>query len=59
MGVPVDVLPISTKDAGRPAQRPAYGVLANRILAEAGITLPHWKESLARFMVETRSLASA
>ena len=59
MAVPVDVVPISTKDAGRPAHRPPYGVLANRILAGAGITLPHWKESLARFMVETRSLASA
>lgn len=58
MAVPVDVLPISTKDADRPAPRPAYGVLANRILAGAGITLPHWKESLARFMLETRPLIS-
>lgn len=52
MAVPVEVLPIFTKDASRPARRPAYGVLANRILAGAGITLPHWKESLARFILE-------
>jgi dTDP-4-dehydrorhamnose reductase len=50
MAVPVNVLPISTKDAGRPAPRPAYGVLANRILAGAGISLPHWKDSLAKFL---------
>jgi dTDP-4-dehydrorhamnose reductase len=50
MAVPVNVLPISTKDAARPAPRPAYGVLANRILAGAGISLPHWKDSLAKFL---------
>ncbi|MBA2251741.1 MAG: dTDP-4-dehydrorhamnose reductase [Nitrospirales bacterium] len=59
MGVPVEVFPISTKDAGRPALRPAYGVLGNRILAEAGIALPLWKDSLARFMLETRPHVSA
>ncbi len=58
MGVPVDVQPISTKDANRPAPRPAQAILANRILAEAGIVLPHWKDSLGRFMSAARPLAS-
>lgn len=54
MAVPVNVLPISTKDAHRPAPRPAYGVLANRVLAGAGISLPHWKDSLVKFFEEQR-----
>lgn len=54
MAVPVNVLPISTKDAGRPAPRPRYGVLANRILAGVGVFLPHWKDSLAKFFEQQR-----
>ena len=59
MAVPVNVLPISTKDANRPAPRPAYGVLANRILAGAGISLPHWKDSLAKFFEDKTVRGSA
>jgi dTDP-4-dehydrorhamnose reductase len=49
---PVDVRPISTAEANRPARRPATAVLANRVLAERGVTLPHWKDALIRFMKE-------
>ncbi len=52
MGLPVTVQAISTAETRRDAPRPPYTVLANRVLAEAGITLPHWKESLKRFMQE-------
>ena len=51
-GLSVKVVPITTAEAKREAPRPPYTVLANRVLAEAGITLPHWKEALGRFMGE-------
>ena len=51
-GLSVKVVPITTAEAKREAPRPLYTVLANRVLAEAGITLPHWEEALGRFMGE-------
>ncbi len=50
MGVPVTVHAITTAEAKRAAPRPAYAVLANRRLAKLGIVLPHWRDSLTRFM---------
>ena len=50
MGVSVTVHPITTAEAKRAAPRPAYAVLLNRVLAKRGIVLPHWKDSLTRFM---------
>jgi len=44
------VHPITTAEAKRAAPRPAYAVLLNRVLAKRGIVLPHWKDSLTRFM---------
>ncbi len=55
LGLSLPVVPITTADAERPAPRPAYSVLANESLASLGITLPHWKDSLARFMSEYRA----
>lgn len=57
MGRSVPVRPITTQEAGRAAARPPYAVLANRRLAEAGITLPHWTEALGRFMRDVRAAA--
>ncbi len=54
MGVRVPIHAIPTADAKRPAARPTYAVLANRALAQAGITLPHWEDALARFMRASR-----
>jgi len=48
----VPVYPITTAEAGRAAPRPSYSVLANVTLAKAGITLPHWKDALTRYMSE-------
>ena len=52
----VPVYPITTAEAGRAAPRPPYSVLANRVLAEAGITLPLWKEALTRYMREQKKV---
>ncbi len=52
MGLTVRVEPISTDEAGRPARRPAYSVLSCQRLHDAGIRMPHWKESLTRFARE-------
>jgi dTDP-4-dehydrorhamnose reductase len=52
----IPVHPISTGEALRPAARPAYSVLANRRLAERGITLPHWKEALGRFIASQKDV---
>lgn len=56
MGRSVPVRPITTAEAGRPAPRPAYTVLGNRVLAGVGITLPQWKDALARFINSAQTL---
>jgi dTDP-4-dehydrorhamnose reductase len=55
----VPVHPITTAEARRAAPRPPYSVLANRVLAEAGITLPHWKEALTRYISEVPAASGA
>jgi dTDP-4-dehydrorhamnose reductase len=59
MGRSVPVHSITTEEARRAAPRPAYAVLKNRILAGVGITLPHWKVALTRFMKEVQVVAPA
>jgi dTDP-4-dehydrorhamnose reductase len=59
MGVPVAVHPITAAEARRPAPRPAYSVLGNRVLAGTGIVLPHWKEAIGRFVNENRAAPAA
>jgi dTDP-4-dehydrorhamnose reductase len=54
-GASVAVSPITTGESGSIVRRPPYSVLANRVLARAGITMPHWKEALTRFVHEVRS----
>ena len=58
MGVTIPVRPISTADANRLAVRPAYSVLGNRVLAQEGLSIPHWKSALARFVEEQKKAAS-
>ena len=54
VGAPVTVSPISTSEAKRAAARPPWAILGNRVLAAAGITLPHWKISLERFIQDQK-----
>ena len=58
-GSPARVQPISTAESKRTAKRPLYAVLSNRVLAEAGISLPHWKDALGRFVKNSVVNASA
>lgn len=52
----VGVIPITTKESGRLARRPAFSVLENRRLAGTGLAeLPHWREGLAQYCEEIRS----
>lgn len=50
IGLSIPVRLITTPETGRPAPRPSYSVLGNRVLAQVGITLPPWRESLKRFL---------
>ncbi|MEO8339121.1 MAG: dTDP-4-dehydrorhamnose reductase [Nitrospirota bacterium] len=50
MGRQTPVCPSTTAEAGRRAVRPGYSVLANCVLKQSGITLPHWRDSLFRFV---------
>lgn len=50
-GLQTPVRPITTAELGRPAPRPAYSVLDNAALVEAGVPLlPTWEDSLARYL---------
>lgn len=52
-GLSPRINPISTEDFGAKARRPAYSVLDNRNLRQAGIgDLRHWKEALAEYIKE-------
>jgi len=53
------VYPITTAEAGRRAARPGYSVLANCVLKQSGITLPHWRDSLVQFVKNTPVSAAA
>jgi len=50
MGLAIEVRPITTLQAGRLARRPAYSVLARHRFETAEKPLPHWNESLSRFV---------
>jgi dTDP-4-dehydrorhamnose reductase len=50
-GVEADLTPTTTEAYGAAAPRPAYSVLANDALAEAGIApMRHWREALAAYL---------
>ena len=50
-GAPVEVRPITTAEAGRPAPRPAWAVLdTSRLQSLLGHALPHWTDALARYL---------
>jgi len=58
MDLSTPVRPITTAQAGRPARRPAYSVLAQARLGTVRALLPHWQDALARFMKAAPHLTS-
>jgi len=59
MGSSVRVHPISTEESKRAVRRPSYAVLANAVLDGHGIRLPQWKDAVARFVRESKTVAHA
>lgn len=53
------ISPISTEEAGRPAQRPKNSRLANMRLANENLgLLPEWQDALARYLLRTAETAT-
>jgi dTDP-4-dehydrorhamnose reductase len=52
----VTVLPITTAEAGRPANRPAYSVLSPASLHAKGVHLRSWREALGPYLRELRQM---
>jgi len=51
----VSVVPITSREFGAPAPRPAYSVLANAACARLGLAPPRpWQEALAAYLAERR-----
>ena len=59
MGRQTPVHPMTTVEAGRRAARPSYSVLANGVLKQSGIVLPHWRDSLVQFVKSAAASAAA
>ena len=59
MGRQTPVHPITTAEAGRRAARPSYSVLANCVLKQSGMTLPHWSDSLVPFVKNAAASSAA
>lgn len=50
MGLDVDLQPVDRGGISGDMRRPLYSVLANHRGRELGITLPHWKDALSRYL---------
>lgn len=55
-GLTPDLTPITSREFGAKAPRPAYSVLANEALTQAGLDpMPHWSQGLADYLAGKRS----
>lgn len=59
MGLDLPIVPISTREAGRLAQRPGYSVLGLDRLHSLGLMVRPWREALSAFMKTEQSLLVA
>lgn len=51
LGLAVDLRPVDRKGRSGDMRRPLYSVLANTRAKALGITLPHWREGLQKYLV--------
>jgi dTDP-4-dehydrorhamnose reductase len=51
---PASLSPVRVADVPMKAQRPQYCALSNHKLAEAGVPMPSWQDSLARYLAVVR-----
>lgn len=51
-GLELQVIPIDTKELGRPAKRPTNSILLSNRINEGIDRLPHWTKGLARFFID-------
>ena len=58
-GLDADVLPIPSTARASGAARPAYSVLDLGRLQQLGVTMPHWREALRRYLQERAAAAPA
>lgn len=57
-GVKTQIYPISTAEYGAPAPRPAYSLLDHLALRQTiGDNMPHWRESLAEYLLENYNIS--
>jgi dTDP-4-dehydrorhamnose reductase len=49
-GLQANLTPVKTSEFPSPVRRPEYSVLSKNKLHATGITLPHWKEGLERYL---------
>jgi len=52
LGLTVDLRPVDRHGKSGDMRRPLYSVLANSRARTLGITLPHWREGLSRYLKE-------
>lgn len=55
LGVDANLVPVRLADMKLRAERPLYCALSNEKLASAGIAMPSWQDSLARYVEQVRS----
>ena len=48
----IQIKPITTAEAGRPANRPAYSVLSPASLHARGLRMPDWRDALGAYLKE-------
>ena len=53
-GLDVEVVPVDRGGLTGTMRRPLYSVLTNTKARALGITLPHWREGLTRYLAENR-----
>jgi dTDP-4-dehydrorhamnose reductase len=52
MGITIELRPVDRNCRSGDMRRPCYSALANRTAKALGITLPHWRDALERYLKE-------